>query len=112
MINNTSDHLFALKPILSGLNDYTCTGMEFFRFCPGCGHRFHVKLEGKNLVHLERVAGREAPGIQARGGRGGVSYVGRGGPVIIDVEEFLYNYKCKQCGHGWSEKRIEEHKEG
>ena len=85
--------------------------MEFFRFCPGCGHRFHVKLEGKKPVHLEREEGREPPGIQARGGHG-VVYVGRGGPVIIDVEEFLYDYKCTHCEHEWSEKRIEEHKEG
>ncbi len=79
--------------------------MEFFRFCPGCRRRFHVKLESKKLVHVEREQGREPPGIRASGGYGG-------GPVIIDIEEFLYNYKCKRCGHEWSEKRIEEHKEG
>jgi len=41
-----------------------------------------------------------------------VTTVYKGPPTIVDVEEFQYNYKCKHCGHEWSEKRIEEHKEG
>ncbi len=28
--------------------------MEFFRHCPGCGRRFHIKLESKKMVHLDR----------------------------------------------------------
>jgi len=30
--------------------------MEFFRHCPGCGRRFHIKLESKKLVDLERTS--------------------------------------------------------
>jgi hypothetical protein len=26
-------------------------------------------------------------------------------PSIVDVEEFQYAYKCKHCGHQWSEVR-------
>ena len=34
-----------------------------------------------------------------------------GEPITIDVEEFQYAYRCKHCGHEWSEKRVEESKE-
>jgi len=37
--------------------------------------------------------------------------VREGPPIIIDVEEFQYAYKCNHCGHEWSEKHVEEHKE-
>src|SRR5438093_1373788 len=30
--------------------------MEFFRHCPGCGRRFHIKLESKKLVDVERMS--------------------------------------------------------
>jgi hypothetical protein len=32
-------------------------------------------------------------------------------PTTIDVEEFQYSYKCKHCGHEWSEKKFEEQRE-
>ena len=31
-------------------------------------------------------------------------------PVVLDIEEFQYAYKCKHCGHHWQEKHLEEHK--
>jgi hypothetical protein len=37
--------------------------------------------------------------------------VEEGEPVTIDIEEFQYAYKCKHCGHSWSEKHVEEHVE-
>jgi|SRR5437763_15832318 len=97
--------------------------MEFFRCCLECGRRFHVKLENKRLVRMERQE-RRSPQLVRRGGPphgirgsrveglGPVTTVYKGPPTIVDVEEFQYNYKCKHCGHEWSEKRIEEHKEG
>ena len=24
-------------------------------------------------------------------------------PIIVDVEDFDYSYKCKHCGHQWDE---------
>jgi DNA-directed RNA polymerase subunit RPC12/RpoP len=80
--------------------------MELLRDCPGCGPRFHVKLEGKKIVSLERHD-VETPRV-VRGSVGGPILVGGGGPVIVNIEEFQYNYKCKHCGHEWSEKRVEE----
>jgi DNA-directed RNA polymerase subunit M/transcription elongation factor TFIIS len=98
--------------------------MEFFRFCPECNRRFHIKLENKKRVNLERetvrttrVARMGASNMPA--GRSGYSagpsqqmtMVYEGEPIIIDIEEFQYNYKCKHCGHEWSEKPIEKHRE-
>ncbi len=87
--------------------------MEFFRHCPGCGRRFHIKLESKKLLHLER---RE---IQEQTPRRSISQfqgspvliVQEGRPAMADTEEFQFMYKCGHCGHEWSEKRFEEHKE-
>lgn len=82
--------------------------MDFFRSCPGCKRRFHVKLESKKLIHLERHEVERARTSR----RGGTAHLGGGGPIILEVEEFQYNYKCKHCGHEWSDKHIEEPKEG
>jgi hypothetical protein len=68
---------------------------EFFRHCPGCGRRFHVKLERKTLV-----GGHVYISPTATASRSG------GGPAVVDVDEFQYNYKCGICGHEWSEKRV------
>ena len=94
--------------------------MEFFRHCPGCGRRFHIKLESKKLVNVERTSRPTQLVSNLRGGapqmRGtipqqAVFVVQEGKPIIIDVEDFQYTYKCKHCGHEWSEKRIEKHEE-
>ncbi|HYY91231.1 MAG TPA: hypothetical protein VE955_04525 [Candidatus Dormibacteraeota bacterium] len=98
--------------------------MEFFRHCPGCGKRFHIKLESKKMVHLERKTIRKTetrrsarlPGPSGYGTSGAgftrqPVVVFEGPPVILDIEEFQYNYKCGHCGHEWSEKKVETHSE-
>jgi len=64
---------------------------------------------------------REAPLASApmiTGGRGfanaplNPTYVHEGKPIIIDVEEFRYAYKCAHCGHEWSETKTEEREQG
>jgi DNA-directed RNA polymerase subunit RPC12/RpoP len=93
--------------------------MEFFRHCPQCGRKFHIKLESKKLVtsHTESIPRREPRAVVVRDTS---SYtppaltpinVQEGRPIIIDVEEFQYAYKCKHCGHEWSETHVEGHKE-
>jgi hypothetical protein len=90
--------------------------MEFFRFCPSCGRRFHIKLLRKQVVRMERLERRRT---RSFGGSPADPYFGvarltvvrEGEPILVDVEEFQYNYKCKHCGHEWSEKRVKEHKE-
>ena len=92
--------------------------MEFFRHCPGCGRRFHIKLESKKLVHMERES-LPTTSVSPTGGGTGILYaasmpyyvVREGPPMIVDVEEFQYAYKCDHCGHEWSEKHVKEHRE-
>lgn len=94
--------------------------MEFFRHCPGCGRRFHIKLENKKLVteHRESLPRFVTRAGATRGsGRGsGGSFitplaVQEGRPIIVDVEEFEYAYKCQHCGHEWSETHLESRRE-
>ena len=98
--------------------------MEFFRHCPGCGRRFHIKLEGKKLVteHRESIPRRKTARtvIVRSGSRGSGVFaapsispitVQEGRPIIVDVEEFQYAYKCKHCGHEWSETHLESRRE-
>ena len=37
--------------------------------------------------------------------------VEEGPPIILDVEDFQYTYKCGHCGHEWTEHRTKEEKE-
>jgi hypothetical protein len=36
--------------------------------------------------------------------------VTEGRPIILDVEEFQFTYKCGHCGHEWSEEKTKEHR--
>jgi DNA-directed RNA polymerase subunit RPC12/RpoP len=88
--------------------------MEFFRHCPGCGRRFHIKLVDKKLARLERETMRENQGrltVSQFRGAPVLLLQESSRPVVVDVEEFQYSYKCKHCGHEWSEKHFEEHQE-
>ena len=79
--------------------------VEFFRHCPGCGRRFHIKLVEKDeLASYDTES--EGP-IQIVGGRS-VAYVGEGPTMYFDIKEFAYHYKCKHCGHEWTENRQED----
>lgn len=82
--------------------------MEFFRHCPGCGRRFHVKLVSKKMVHLDRRSVIEplTEGYRV------VTLINANRTITIDIEDFQYTYKCQHCGHEWSEKHVEEHPEG
>jgi hypothetical protein len=73
------------------------------------------------MLHLDREPAPAADRYKAARGFGVVDSTAIAGssvfldqeakPVIIDVEEFRYAYKCKHCGHEWSEKHLEEHRE-
>jgi len=93
--------------------------MAFFGHCPQCGRRFHIKLASKKLTHLDREPIRTTVAIPTMGGRGistaaSTPYfvIREGSPIITDIEEFQYAYRCNHCGHEWSENPIEEHKVG
>jgi hypothetical protein len=91
--------------------------MEFFRHCPGCGRRFHIKLESKTKIssdrepvpRMERGVGQPAAYWESKTITPVLVHDER--PIILDIEDFQYVYKCKHCGHEWSEKHIEEHEE-
>ncbi len=88
--------------------------MEFFRHCPGCGRRFHIKVVDKKMIHLEResMPGNERPLILSQfRGSPALPVQESSRPIIVDVEEFQYSYKCQHCGHEWSEKRVKEQRE-
>ncbi|HYB76104.1 MAG TPA: hypothetical protein VEC08_04000 [Nitrososphaerales archaeon] len=80
--------------------------MTFFRHCPSCGRRFEVKLVSKvpagssSFVEKEGQASVSPRGYQ-RTGETGVARVDA--PYLIDAKNFRYDYKCKHCGHEWSE---------
>jgi hypothetical protein len=87
---------------------------EFLRHCPACGRRFHIKLVTKELTgerkSVEEVmAGRAgwAPGSPSQS----VIVVEEKIPVIVDIRDFQYSYKCKHCGHEWSEIHAKETRE-
>jgi hypothetical protein len=85
----------------------------FFRHCPSCGRRFEIRLISKGEVSDEGgtwMASRSAAGMSGRR-ESNVMLEGER-PVTVEVSEteevkdFKYNYKCKHCGHEWSEERF------
>jgi hypothetical protein len=69
-------------------------------------------LVGKQLSHIEKEEVRAPPRIRSYVPAGygrGVPVVEAGVTVTLDIEEFQYAYKCKHCGHEWSEKHTEKH---
>ena len=83
----------------------------FFRHCPACGRRFQIRVVGKKLLDTETRTDelKRAVGVFEPSEPAGVPVIlEEGKPIQVTVEEFQYSYKCRHCGHEWSEKRIEE----
>jgi len=73
----------------------------FFRRCPFCGRRFEIRLVSKKLVGSEQVDSKVEQYTPA-------SVIAplvleSNVPMIVEVDDFGYTYKCKHCGHQWSE---------
>jgi predicted nucleic acid-binding Zn ribbon protein len=97
----------------------------FFRHCPNCGKRFEIRLVSKKLVDDRKteqevkqaalvpggLIGGATSGEGRAFGMGGVTYVEENVPLTIDVEDFNYTYRCKHCGHAWTELHEKESKE-
>lgn len=80
----------------------------FFRFCPSCGRRFEIRLVSKKPIGSEGFTGKEEEVfVEPRF----PLVLEQDAPVVVDIEEFQYTYKCKHCGHTWSEVH-EKRKEG
>ena len=91
---------------------------EFFRHCPNCGRRFHIRLVSKELVgdrkETEELRQMLSPSVlpgSRYGPQTSAIIVESEIPVTVDIKEFNYAYKCKHCGHEWSETRTEVDKE-
>lgn len=89
----------------------------FFRYCPSCGKRFHIRLVRKEMVSVERepkVAEKAVAGVedQVSGFAAPIPLLlEEGKPITVDLESYQYIYRCKHCGHEWSEMRVKEEKE-
>ena len=82
------------------------------------GDDFHIVLVDRKEVGdygtssaLPTTLLRTGRPIALLGGRP-LATVEEGGPMIFDVKEFQYAYRCGHCGDEWSQKHVEEHKEG
>jgi len=81
----------------------------FFRHCPYCKRRFEIRLVSKKLVG-SKVDSSEmeeytvvSPSVPL--------VLEQEEPLIHEVDDFSYSYKCKHCGHQWSEERFKEFNE-
>ncbi|MGD0146905.1 MAG: hypothetical protein ABSB53_08685 [Nitrososphaerales archaeon] len=86
---------------------------NFFRHCPSCSRRFEIRLVGKKSVGSKSFADKEnhlqvAPPYGARRSPPLTAVLEEGKPFVVDVEKFQYRYRCKHCGHEWSEVRQTE----
>ena len=76
----------------------------FFRHCPSCGRRFEIRLVSKESVDSETHSG-EVKRTFNIGIKQLSTLVQADVPIIVDSEDFQYTYRCKHCGHQWSEVR-------
>ena len=80
----------------------------FFRHCPSCGRRFEIRLVGKQLKDAETLPVKEpetTAAIMSSGRLAPPLVLVEGKPIIVDIEEFEYTYRCRHCGHQWTEMR-------
>ncbi|HVP24192.1 MAG TPA: hypothetical protein VMS77_09815 [Conexivisphaerales archaeon] len=88
----------------------------FFRHCPGCGRRFEIRLVSRELkdtreeTYVKKTAIPYAFTYNSSryGGFFSPLAVQEEVPTTVDVAEFNYTYRCKHCGHIWSEVHVEE----
>jgi hypothetical protein len=81
----------------------------FLRSCPSCGQRFHVRLVGEKLVGTAAGVATIEPAGGSRGGRTEAE-ASSSTQLIVEEDECQYSYKCKHCGHEWSEVHMIESK--
>ena len=88
----------------------------FFRHCPSCARRFEIRLVSKKPVGSGIFVDKEsslqvAPPDSTDRSAAMQAVVEEGKPFVVGVEDFQYAYKCKHCGHEWSEIRETERRE-
>jgi DNA-directed RNA polymerase subunit RPC12/RpoP len=90
----------------------------FFRHCPSCGHRFEIRLVSKKEVSDERETLKAKEYTLAQSERkDSIFTLDSENPTTLEVPEieevmgFKYNYRCKHCGHEWSEEAVQIRRE-
>ena len=87
----------------------------FFRHCPSCGRRFEIRLVKKKMTDdwMSGDGEKKAGAIiqPAETTRPAALILEQGQPTPVDVELIEYDFRCKHCGHEWSEMRQVEVKE-
>jgi len=95
------------------------------RHCPSCGRRLHVRLTSKKMTAAERksylttrgtaddynvVTERFLWGARSFGGAPHDGFVKHEGKVRVTIEKdvFQYDFRCGNCGHEWTEKKVKE----
>ena len=87
---------------------------SFFRHCPSCGRRFDIRIVGKEVVKVDEEREQmERPIVppvnQISGMPAPVPLVlEEGAPTMVEIDEYRYHYRCKHCGHEWTEKQVKE----
>ena len=95
----------------------------FFRHCPSCGRRFEIRLLSKKEVEEEAEYRRPRPPTSESLGPSMKESIPASGPITLtegklavanapeidDTKAMRYSFKCKHCGHEWSEERFEVH---
>lgn len=87
---------------------------NFFRYCPNCGRRFHIHLVSKEVSKVgERQEEREGVMLPVENQASGFPapaplLLEEGVTTKVEVDAHRYHYKCKHCGHEWTETHVEE----
>ena len=81
----------------------------FFRRCPSCGRRFEIRLVKKKLISSQQIESNVEQYTPATISPPTVleSEV----PIVVEVDDFGYTYKCKHCRHQWSEEHFKTQNE-
>jgi len=79
--------------------------LPFEIMCPKCHRPFTKELEDKEFIGHEVVEVPEEPASLK-----GATRPGTWEPIFVkkDVSRYRYHYKCKRCGHEWTETKTEE----
>jgi DNA-directed RNA polymerase subunit M/transcription elongation factor TFIIS len=78
----------------------------FFRHCPQCGRRFEIRVTKKQPPtddsYNSEIPRSDIETIQAKAIEP-LILEDANQPLIVEDEELSYTYRCRHCGHQWTE---------
>jgi DNA-directed RNA polymerase subunit RPC12/RpoP len=78
-----------------------------FRHCPACGRRFEIRIVKRDVEEGDPQIEEMPPAVvdSSHGLPLPSLILDQMGtePVMVEEQEFNYTYRCKHCGHQWSE---------